>query len=315
MVEGSASRAIRLLDLVPYLVSHPGISVSALAKEFGVSRDEILKDLNLLFLCGLPGYTPLELIDISFDDEVVVVRDPQNLDSPRNLTESESLALRISLSALLEMTPPSNPMYDKIASLSEKITHAFSPDIPVDSIEFTPDREKNILHTLEKAIRDKLDVRLEYLNLAKDELSLRVVTPEFITLQANRNTLNAYCHERSGIRTFVISQIRSVNLIERKIDSPSESESSDIGRHSIVSIRIKDSQFVERNQKFLSKKDADEYTLVVFDNEWTFRTAVSSPHTLEVLEPLEIRREVRQRALKALDSYRTMAKTSGLTDI
>jgi len=78
MVEGAAARALRLLDLVPYLVSHPGISVARLAEEFQVSKEEILKDLNLLFMCGLPGYTPLELIDISFDDDVVVVRDPQN---------------------------------------------------------------------------------------------------------------------------------------------------------------------------------------------------------------------------------------------
>ena len=69
MVENAALRAIRLLDLVPYIVSHPGISIAELAKEFAISRDEVLKDLNLLFLCGLPGYTPLELIDISFDEE------------------------------------------------------------------------------------------------------------------------------------------------------------------------------------------------------------------------------------------------------
>ena len=95
MVENAALRAIRLLDLVPYIVSHPGISIAELAREFSISRDEVLKDLNLLFLCGLPGYTPLELIDISFDEESVVIRDPQNLAAPRNLNESEALIARI----------------------------------------------------------------------------------------------------------------------------------------------------------------------------------------------------------------------------
>jgi len=309
MVEGSAARALRLLDLVPYLLSHPGISVATLAREFRVSRDEILKDLNLLFLCGLPGYTPLELIDISFDDEVVVVRDPQNLNAPRNLTESESLALRISLSALLEMTPQSNPMYSKIAALSMKIAHSFAPDIPLASIEFTPDRERNILNTIEKAIREDLDLKIEYVNLSKDELSLRVVTPKFVTLQTNQNSLTAYCHEKNGERTFALSQISSAMLIDRKITQAFENGASDSENQTIVSLRINDGQFVKRNQNRLSKVSTDEYHLSVFNEEWILRTALSLPYTLEVLEPKKVCRTVRQRALKALDSYAAPTKS------
>ena len=57
MVEGAAARALRLLDLVPYLVSHPGISVARLAEEFQVSKEEILKDL-IYFLCAGCRTTP-----------------------------------------------------------------------------------------------------------------------------------------------------------------------------------------------------------------------------------------------------------------
>ena len=89
MSENAAERALRLLDLVPFILDNQGISINRLASEFNVSKEEILKDLNLLFVCGLPGYTPLELIDISFEDEVVYLRDPQNLSQPRNLTISE----------------------------------------------------------------------------------------------------------------------------------------------------------------------------------------------------------------------------------
>jgi predicted DNA-binding transcriptional regulator YafY len=95
MAENAALRALRLLDLVPYVLRNPGISIKGLANHFEMSRDELIKDLNLLFMCGLPGYTPLELIDLSFEDGVVEVRDPQNLKAPRNFNESEALALRI----------------------------------------------------------------------------------------------------------------------------------------------------------------------------------------------------------------------------
>ena len=54
MVETAAARAIRLIDLVPYLHNHPGISLKEVAEEFGVTVPEIVKDLDLLFMCGLP---------------------------------------------------------------------------------------------------------------------------------------------------------------------------------------------------------------------------------------------------------------------
>jgi len=152
MAENAALRAIRLLDLVPYIVAHPGISITELAKEFSISRDEVLKDLNLLFLCGLPGYTPLELIDISFDEESVVIRDPQNLAAPRNLNESEALIARIALAALEESTPKTSAAYPQIIALREKIAEAFSSSIPASAITFTLDKERATLEAIENAI-------------------------------------------------------------------------------------------------------------------------------------------------------------------
>ena len=45
MVEPAAKRALRLLDLMPFLTSHPGISTAEVADEFGVDKEQIIKDL------------------------------------------------------------------------------------------------------------------------------------------------------------------------------------------------------------------------------------------------------------------------------
>ena len=63
-------RTKRSLDLIPFILEHQGITMEELAKKFNVSKDVLFEDLNMLFCCGLPGYTPLELIDMSFDDEI-----------------------------------------------------------------------------------------------------------------------------------------------------------------------------------------------------------------------------------------------------
>jgi proteasome accessory factor C len=66
MADNAAQRALRTMDLVPYILENPGISTIDLAAKFSVTQKQIEKDLQLIFLCGLPGYTPYELIDLSF---------------------------------------------------------------------------------------------------------------------------------------------------------------------------------------------------------------------------------------------------------
>ena len=65
-------KAARLLDLVPFISTHQGIALNELAEEFNLSESELLSDLNTLWMCGLPGYTPLELIDLEFESGYVV---------------------------------------------------------------------------------------------------------------------------------------------------------------------------------------------------------------------------------------------------
>ena len=66
MSESALERTSRALDLVPYLLEHQGISITELAEVFGVSENQINEDLILIHMCGLPGYTPLELIDMYY---------------------------------------------------------------------------------------------------------------------------------------------------------------------------------------------------------------------------------------------------------
>ena len=61
MSETAISRAVRTFDLIPYILNNPGVSIRELAEVFKTSEDQINTDLQLAFMCGLPGYTPYEL--------------------------------------------------------------------------------------------------------------------------------------------------------------------------------------------------------------------------------------------------------------
>jgi predicted DNA-binding transcriptional regulator YafY len=303
MVEPAATRAIRLLDLVPYLVSHSGISVTSLAKEFGVGKEEMLKDLNLLFMCGLPGYTPLELIDISFDDEVVVVRDPQNLSSPRNLTESESIALRIALSALLEMTPRTTPNYLKIVNLSKKISSSFANHVPSGAIEFTADRERASIETIERALNENLDIEIEYVNRAKDEITRRVVTPRYVSLGSHRPALSGYCHSARAERSFLIFNIAAIKMVQRTEIEGVLPVSSEDALTVEISVESSEIDFIASNRDLLSQVGKNRYQLEVFQDEWIIRSVLSEAAGLQLLKPTTVRDAVKKRAEDALHLY------------
>ena len=57
----------RLLALIPYLRSHPGVAVTEVARVFGVTTDRVIADLKILWMVGLPGGMPDDLIDIDMD--------------------------------------------------------------------------------------------------------------------------------------------------------------------------------------------------------------------------------------------------------
>src|SRR5438552_16406151 len=65
----TAERLGRMLVIVPYLVQHPGTSVASASEIFDVPRDQLRRELDLLFMSGLPPYGPGELIDVDVDDD------------------------------------------------------------------------------------------------------------------------------------------------------------------------------------------------------------------------------------------------------
>ena len=304
MVENAALRAIRLLDLVPYIVAHPGISITELAKEFSISRDEVLKDLNLLFLCGLPGYTPLELIDISFDEESVVIRDPQNLAAPRNLNESEALIARIALAALEESTPKSSAAYTQIVALREKIAKAFSSSIPASAITFTLDKERATLEAIEGAIKQELDLEMMYNNVTKDSSLKRSITPISIIAEDKRTLVSAYCHSAKALRTFNLAQISEVSTKERIARTDLERLEDSRGSSAEVIIKSEDSSFLSENTSSLKELSKSCYQIDIFQPEWIVRSVLAGADSLELAKPLELRAEIAERANRALLAYK-----------
>ena len=298
MVENASVRALRLLDLVPYLTSHPGVSITKIAKEFEISRAEVIKDLNLIFLCGLPGYTPLELIDIAFDDESVSVYDPQNLGVPRRLTESEALSLRIALHALADVLPENHKDRAALKSLIEKISSIFQSEIPQGALTYKSDKEQINLSRINRAIADNKQISMSYFNKSKDERKIRVVDPVLLIVESGRASLQAWCHTSGGLRTFALENIESAEVLESqrlKVDAEGDFEA----KYAKVN-------WIGSNRSFLKKYPSIQENgteIPFFQNEWLIRSAFSYFDDFELEEPKSLRGEILKRCKSALELY------------
>ena len=304
MVESASARAQRLLDLVPFLHSHPGTTVGEVAGHFGISKSDVIKDLNLLFLCGLPGYTHLELIDISFDDEVITVIDAQNLKSPRRLTELEAIALRIALQALSEILPGSHGSQRKISALLEKLAGMHSNSLPSNAIAIEIPTTKVVFATLERALDEGKQVEITYLNRAKDEWTTRVVSPKSIGVEGDRPLLYAWCHLNNGMRTFNVDQIEEAKILQ---DTAILGTSEDREDSRVLRVVLKVPPQEIRNKHVVrllgTKPVLSDSQFPFFDDEWLIRFALSSASEIAVEKPEAFHSVIHERAQRALSLY------------
>ena len=120
--ETGLARTARLLDLVPFLMTHQGIAISELAETFNTTVKEITDDLNTLWMCGLPGYTPLELIDLEFESGFVSIRNAETLAAPRALDRAEALSVYMGLDLLsVELENSNQSLVAEIVKLQEQL--------------------------------------------------------------------------------------------------------------------------------------------------------------------------------------------------
>ena len=101
-------RLQRLLAVVPWVAARDGPRLDDVCTRFDCREDELVDDLQMLFLCGLHPYTPDMLIDVDIADGRVWIRYADYFARPLKLTPAEGLALLAAGRTLLA-TPGADP--------------------------------------------------------------------------------------------------------------------------------------------------------------------------------------------------------------
>lgn len=245
-----ADHLSRLVSLASYVLSRGEVEVSQLAEEFGISQKELIADLQILFVCGdfATGWEQ-DLIEVTWEDGFVRVRNADALRRALSLTAAEATALLAGLAAL---EPVAGEEAALVASARAKLLArlgttavgedeaAPSPsdaaasslggpaegtaDAPVgadgpsatggpsaaDAPTVELSRSEQILDALHRAIREDRPVVIRYSPPDRSGTSVRSVAPRQVESSAGRSYLRADCALARGERLFRLDRIAEI---------------------------------------------------------------------------------------------------------
>ena len=305
MVDNAANRALRTMDLIPYILENPGVSIIKLAKQFSVTEKQIESDLQLVFMCGLPGYTPYELIDLIFEDGVVSIIDPQVLDKPRRFTKSELVVIALGLQLLGELSASDSARLSKIKLLSNKIIQLGGSN----SIIFAPSSSKSpFVEVISKAITNKKSLTMQYQSLVKDEVSIRTIFPHNLYFMNGNLYLSAMDLAAKADRVFKVELIKTCE-VGNDISSEIVNENNST-IEVILDVQKTYKNFIERNSSIITaveeQKNCFRVHLKLSNLEWLKRSILSNSPGIKVISPSLLAQEVSALATSLLASYQAV---------
>jgi proteasome accessory factor C len=311
---GERERLPRLLALVPYLQAHNGIAIEEAAADFAITEDQLRRDLQLLWMCGLPGHGPGDLIDLSFEGETVSVIFDAGMSRPLRLTAEEALPLVVALRTLAEM--PGITDRDAVERALAKVESAASGSVEAQTVAVELDYVARLLPVLQRAIDDGRALALRYYTATRDEITERTVDPMRMFEMDGRSYLEAWCRRAEGMRVFRVDRIDKADILAEPASPPPEAELRDLSdgvftpapEHMLVLLRVDPSyawvaDYYPPETETVDTAGRRQVGVRVADPAWVRALALGSFGHVEVLSPEWLAESIRDEARSALAAY------------
>lgn len=225
MSVGATARLSRLLALVPWLLEHPGQPLADVAAHFAVTEAQLIKDLELLFVCGTPGHLPDDLIEADWESGRVYLRNADAISRPLRLSLDEAVALLAGLRTLAEV--PGLHDRDVVESVATKLAAA-AGDGAAAARALSVDLSRGLdggtggpaLAGLRDALQRRRRVHLSYLVPSRDETTERDVDPIRLLTVGDRWYLEGWCHRAEAVRRFRLDRVVEVRVLDEPATPP-----------------------------------------------------------------------------------------------
>ncbi len=331
MSAGATARLSRLLAMVPWLLERQGVPLSEAAAHFEVSEAQLVKDLELLFVCGTPGHLPDDLIEADWESGRVYLRNADAIARPLRLSLDEAVALLVGLRTLAEV--PGLHDRDVVSSVLTKLAAA-AGDAAGAAGTVSVDLARGAVEPVLRAVRDAVQrhrrVRLRYLVPSRDETTTRWVDPIRVLTVGDRWYLEGWCHRAEAVRRFRLDRVVEIEVLDEDGTAPAEvmgpanpagggsrpASGEELFQPSaedlVVSVELSpQARWVAEYYPVEEVLEQPDGTLLVrlrsASADWPARLALRLGGQMRVLAPAEVVLRVQELAGKGAAAYRTTA--------
>lgn len=214
----TAKRLGRILAVLPWIIEQNGADTDDLVERFGYKDTaELVRDLHLVFMTGLPGYGPGDLIDVDIFEDEVHVDAAEYFARPLRLTAPEALGLLAAGMTLIQSDQAPEALHTAV----EKLSRVVAPD-DVDAVYFdvpTPDA----VGPLRDAIVRRRVAHIGYVGMASNARSERDVEGHSVFFNLGNWYLSGFCRLAGGTRVFRVDRIDMVEILEDAYELPETS--------------------------------------------------------------------------------------------
>lgn len=211
----TVSRLSRILALIPYVLDREVVDVNEIMDRFGYTEEQLTKDLNTIFVCGLPGYGPGDLMEAYLDEDDVVIDAADFFSKAPRLTPSEALGLLAAGMTVLGSGEGSPALESAVEKLSKVVMPDAGTSLTVDVLD-----ETQSVGVLRDAAADGRVVRMIYRSVGKEETTERDVEPWSVFTTLGRWYLLGHCRLVDGQRTFRVDRIKELTVLDERFEPP-----------------------------------------------------------------------------------------------
>ena len=299
-ISAPLARTARLLDLVPYINTHQGIALKELAQHFEVTPAQMNADLMTLWMCGLPGYTPLELMNLDFESGFVSIGNASTLSKPRAITFQECVALLLGLDLIASSLPSDRQdLLTAAESLRKRLTEILGLPIKL-SVE--AGTSGAVATAIAQAIETNSGLKIRYHSLYKDQVTERTVVPVNLYESDNHQYMRAFCSTAMDYREFRVDRIDQATPTDVSAQFPAKADSTEKLSFSIKILAS--SRDVTERFAISQSTIGSSIELSSYSRQWIERSVMASGEAVLLSAPQEIRAEIAKKAQLMLNRYK-----------
>jgi len=220
----TVSRLSRILALIPYVLEKQSADLSDVLEKFGYSEDQLTRDLNTVFVCGLPGYGPGDLMEAYIDEDEVIIDAADYFTRAPRLTPTEALGLLAAGMTVIGMGEATPALESAVRKLTKAAIPEAETALSVDVLD-----ETDSVGALRQAAADGRVVRIVYRSVGKEETTEREVEPWSVFATLGRWYVTGHCRLVDDERTFRVDRIKELEVTGEGFEVPSSLPEPGVG--------------------------------------------------------------------------------------